>query len=138
MPSYLIVANQTLASPILGEAVAARIAAGEARFHVVVPATPVSHGLTWDEQEAVAAARTRLDGVLSRLHGMGVEATGEIGSQDPVAAVRDAMREREFAEVILSTLPSGVSRWLHQDVPTRLRNAVPMPVTVLIPPAEHG
>ena len=138
MPAYLIVANQTLASPILGDAVAARIAAGDARFHVVVPATPVSHGLTWDEQEAVDAARARLDEVLDRLRAMGVKATGEIGSQDPVAAVKDAMREGEFAEVILSTLPPGISRWLHQDVPTRLRHAVHTPVTVVIPPAEPG
>jgi hypothetical protein len=134
MPAYLIVANQTLASPILSEAVAARIAAGGARFHVVVPATPVPHGLTWNEQEAVDAARARLDGVLERLRGLGVEATGEIGSQDPVAAARDAMRDGEFVEVILSTLPPGISRWLHQDVPTRLRNAVTAPVTVVIPP----
>jgi len=135
MPAYLIVANQTLASPILGEAVAARIAAGDASFHVVVPATPVPHGLTWNEQEAVSAAQSRLDGVLARLRAMGVEVTGEIGSQDPVAAVQDAMRGGEFAEIILSTLPPGISRWLRQDVPTRLRHAVAPPVTVVIPPA---
>jgi hypothetical protein len=67
---------------------------------------------------------------------MGVEATGEVGSQDPVAAVRDAMRAGEFAEVILSTLPPGISRWLHQDVPSRLRHAVPVPVTVVFPAEE--
>jgi hypothetical protein len=138
VPAFLIVANQTLASPILGEAVAARIAAGDARFHVLVPATPVPHGLTWDEREATDAARDRLNGVLLRLKGMGVEATGEIGSQDPVAAVRDAMRDGVFDEVILSTLPPGISRWLHQDVPTRLRNAISAPVTVVIPPDEPG
>lgn len=65
---------------------------GDARFHVVVPATPVAHGLTWNEDEARAAAGARLDEVLTRLRGLGLEASGEVGSQDPVAAVGDALR----------------------------------------------
>jgi len=34
-------------------------------------------------------------------------------------------------EIILSTLPPGISRWLGQDVPTRLRGSVLVPVTVV-------
>jgi hypothetical protein len=138
MPSYLIVANQTLASPTLADAVAKRIASGGASFHVVVPATPVSHGLTWDEAEAEAAAQERLDQVLERLRRLGAEATGEVGARDPVAAVEDAMRTRVVEEVILSTLPPGISRWLGQDVPSRLRHAVDVPVTVVIAPDAPG
>lgn len=136
MRSYLIVANQTLASPTLTAAVAERVRAGEATFHVVVPATPVPHALTWDEDEAIAAAQARLDEVLVRLRGLGTPASGEIGSPDPVAAVQDAMRVRHVDEVILSTLPVGISRWLGQDVPSRLRGAVRVPVTVVIAPRE--
>ena len=136
MPSYLVVANQTLASPTLATAVAERIAGGDARFHVVVPATPASRGFSWEEQEAVAAAERRLDEVLGRLRGLGGEATGEVGSPDPVAAVQDALRSMAFDEVILSTLPPGISRWLGQDVPTRLRNAVTIPVEVVIAPRK--
>ena len=136
MPSYLVVANQTLASPTLAAAVAERIAGGDARFHVVVPATPASRGFSWEEQEAVAAAERRLDEVLGRLRVLGGEATGEVGSPDPVAAVQDALRSMAFDEVILSTLPPGISRWLGQDVPTRLRNAVTIPVEVVIAPRK--
>jgi len=136
MPSYLVVANQTLASPTLATAVAERIAGGDARFHVVVPATPASRGFSWEEQEAVAAAERRLDEVLGRLRVLGGEATGEVGSPDPVAAVQDALRSMAFDEVILSTLPPGISRWLGQDVPTRLRNAVTIPVEVVIAPRK--
>ena len=57
MRSYLIVANQTLASPTLAAAVAQRVTAGETTFHVVVPRTPIPHGLTWDEDEAERAAQ---------------------------------------------------------------------------------
>jgi hypothetical protein len=136
MPSYLIVANQTLSSPTLAAAVEERIVRGDARFHVVVPATPVSHGLTWDEREAQAAAQARLVAVLDRLRSLGAEASGEVGSQDPVAAVQDLLRSVAVEEVILSTLPSGISRWLGQDVPARLRRAVSVPVTVVIAPSQ--
>jgi predicted TIM-barrel enzyme len=131
MRSYLIVANQTLASPIVANVIAERVAAGPARFHVVVPATPIQHGLTWNEEEAQVAARGRLDAAIARLHDLGVEASGEVGEKDPIAAVRDALREHPSDEIILSTLPPGISRWLGQDVPARLKGSVTVPVTVL-------
>ena len=105
MRSYLIVANRTLASPTLAAEVAKRIGAGGATFHVVVPRTPIPHGLTWDEDESEAA-------------------------------VHDALRSHEVDEIILSTLPVRVSRWLGQDVPSKLRRAVHVPVEVVIAPDE--
>jgi hypothetical protein len=33
--------------------------------------------------------------------------------------------------VIVSTLPRGISRWLGEDVPSRLADAVSVPVTVV-------
>ena len=131
MPAYLIVANQTLASPTLAAAVADRVARGDASFHVVVPATPVTHRLTWDEVESNAAAEERLAAVLTRLRDLGAEATGEVGASDPVAAACDAVRSRRIDEVLLSTLPPGISRWIGLDVPSRLRGSVSMPVTVI-------
>ena len=107
-----------------------------ASFHVVVPATPVQHRLTWDEDESVAAAQQRLDAVLQRLRDLGVEATGEIGATDPVAAACDALRARQIDEVLLSTLPPGISRWIGMDVPTRLRASTSVPVTVVTAPRE--
>jgi hypothetical protein len=136
MRSYLIVVNQTFTSPTLAGAIADRMRQGEATFHVVVPATPIGHGLTWDEQETIAAAEARLAEILERLRGIGAPATGEVGSKDPVAAVEDAMRSRTFDEVILSTLPPGISRWLGQDVPSRLRGSISVPLTVVTAPRE--
>jgi hypothetical protein len=133
MPAYLIVANRTLASPTLAAAVDERIARGDARFHVVVPATPVTHGLTWDEEESAEAAEGRLAAILARLREQGATASGEVGSKDPVAAAGDALRAGRFDEVLVSTLPAGISRWLGQDVPSRIRRATEVPVTVLTP-----
>ena len=82
-----------------------------------MPLSPVGGRLTWDEDESRRVAKERLDEVVGRLRAMGAEADGEIGDRDPVMAVRDALRGREVDEVIVSTLPKGVSRWLGEDVP---------------------
>ena len=132
MSTILIVANQTLPSEALAAEVARRIATGARDFHVVVPATPPpGGGFTWDEEEARFAAEERLASFVTWLVAQGATAAGEIGDRDPVAAVRDASRGREVGAVILSTLPTGASRWLRQDVPSRLRGAVAVPVTVV-------
>ena len=131
MRSYLVVGNQTLDSPELAEAVAERVAAGPATFHVVVPATPVQKGLTWDEDEARAAAQDHLTAAIARLRETGAKVSGEIGHRDPIEATEDALRGRTVDEILLSTLPPGLSRWLGQDVPTRLKGSVMVPVTVL-------
>lgn len=138
MRSYLVVANQTLGSQALAGSIRERIEAGDARFHVVVPATPVPHRMTWDESETRQAAQVRLDKLLEWLRTMGAEADGEIGSPDPVAAVADALGQREVDEVILSTLPAGISRWLGLDVPHRLRGAIHCPVVVVTESLDRG
>ena len=136
MRTVLIVANQTLASPSLGAAVQERIAQGPVRFHVVVPATPVTHRLTWDEKETLEAARKRLDALLQRLDAMGAPSTGEIGPSDPVTAATDVIATKAIDEVILSTLPPGISRWLGADVGSRLQAAASVPVVVVTVPKE--
>jgi hypothetical protein len=139
MSTILIVANQTLPSEGLATEVAGRIESGARDFHVVVPATPPpGGGFTWDEEAARAAAQERLDAFLGRLRAQGATAAGEIGDRDPVAAVRDAARGRDVTEVICSTLPVGVSRWLRGDVPSRIRGAVTVPVSVVIEPENVG
>ena len=104
---------------------------GKTRFHIVVPATRVQEGLTWTQGAARALARRRLELAIVRFGQMQVHVTGHIGDENPVLATLDALRERQFDEVILCTLPSGVSGWLKQDLPTRLRRRVSIPVTHL-------
>ena len=132
MSTILIVANQTLPSEELATEVTRRIASGAREFHVVVPATPPpGSGFTWDEDAARTAAEERLAAFRQRLADQGAVAEGEIGDRDPVAAARDAARGRDVTEVILSTLPARASRWLRQDVPSRMRGALDVPVTVV-------
>ena len=134
MHATLIVANQTLTSESLTDAIRERLARGPMRAYVVVPLTQVGGRLTWDEDASRTIAADRLTEVLGRLRAMDVEADGEIGDRDPVMAVRDALRGREVDEVIVSTLPRGLSRWLGEDVPSRLRDSVSVPITVVTQP----
>ena len=76
-------------------------------------------------------ATERMESMLVALRAWGAKASGEVGVRDPVAAAQDALRDRVVDEVILSTLPSGPSRWLRMDAPNRLRSAVDVPVTVV-------
>ncbi len=131
MGTCLIIANETLAGEALLGEISERIGRGATDFHVVVPIAPITHKLTWDEDESRAAASERLEVILGWLRDHGAEASGELGDRDPIAAARDALREHPSDEIILSTLPVGISRWIGMDVPSRLHAAIPLPVTVV-------
>jgi hypothetical protein len=136
MRRYLVVANQTLGGPHLLEKMRETLAAGSSGFHVLVPATPPGHFATWTEGEALAVAQERLDAALTQFKELGVEATGEVGDPDPLQAIADALLERPFDEIILSTLPPGASRWLKQDLPHRVERSFSIPVTHVVAEVE--
>lgn len=55
---------------------------------------------------------------------------GIVGDSDPLAAVQRAIETRGFDEIIISTLPVRVSRWLRRDLPHRVES-LGLPVTVV-------
>ncbi len=128
----LVVANRTAATPALVAAVRDRAAAGPATFTLLVPRT--AHGLQKildpddqpdDEARAVLELAIPL---LEEAAGSPVE--GIIGDPEPLAAIQDAVNVRGFDEIILSTLPARVSRWLHLDLP-RKAAGLGLPVTTI-------
>lgn len=133
MRRYLVVSNQTLSSEALVEKVRSCLAAGPCRFHLVVPATHTHDHLTWTEGRDRALARRRLDAALERLRDLGADADGEVGDARPLDAIADALRDQpQFDEIILVTLPPGLSRWLHQDLPHRAERHFSVPLTHLV------
>jgi GABA permease len=129
---YLVVANQTLSGEHLVNEVRARLSSGRCQFHVLVPAThPTEHAL-WTEGEAEAIARGNLAQALEIFRKLGAQATGEIGDEQPLTAIRDVLRDQEFDEIILSTLPAGISRWLGQDLVSRVERSFAIPVTHVV------
>jgi hypothetical protein len=139
---YLIVGNQTLASDRLAEKVQDVLAAGAAgptEIHVVVPATPIHEHLTWTEGAAHVVAERNLEAAIALFRELGAEVNGTIGDANPMEAIRAALRGQPFDEIILSTLPLGLSRWVKQDLPHRVRREFGLPVTHVVgqsgPPA---
>ena len=53
-----------------------------------------------------------------------------VGAPEPLAAVEDAVNVHGFDEIIISTLPSRVSRWLHLDLPRKVAG-LGLPVTTV-------
>ena len=136
MRRYLVVANQTLGGDHLLDEVRRRMAEGPASFHIVVPATSPADHAVWTEGEAQALAEKRLELALARFRDLGADADGEVGDADPIEAVRDCQWVQQYDEVILSTLPAGVSRWLKQDLPHRMERACGVPVTHVVGRSE--
>jgi hypothetical protein len=133
---YLVVANQTLGGEHLLDKARECSGEGPCAFHVVVPATPSGEHLTWTEGEALAIAQRRLDQALVKFREIGVEADGQVGDPSPLLAIQDALRRETFDEIILSTLPPGMSRWLKLDLPHRVERSFNLPVTHLIAELE--
>jgi hypothetical protein len=61
--------------------------------------------------------KSNLDAELTRLREMGATADGAVGDPNPMVAIERAVAEQQFDEIILSTLPLGISRWLAMDLP---------------------
>lgn len=144
---YLIIANQTLPSPALHELISVRAAAGPSEFHVLVPEPPrpvligdPATGLVTLPAEEIeqqrllglAEAEERLDDFRRAFADLGGAISGEVGLGDPLTAARRVLERSSFDEIIVSTLPAGVSRWLKLDLPNRLQRSFDLPVVSVV------
>jgi hypothetical protein len=144
---YLVVAYQTLDSDELVQSIRDHAGDGPSEFWLVVPATPVGDlavrtvplppmpvmggplAMIGTPEEARRLAQEKLDAAVHRLAGAGATADGEVGDANPVKAVAAALKRRPADEIIVSTLPARMSRWLRQDLPRRLEHEFGLPVT---------
>ncbi len=139
MRRYLVVAHRTLDSPELAETIRDRMSEGPSRFHLLVPEFH-GHGLIWDEGSVRVEAERNLETARMRMTTDGVAVTGEVGQASPVLATNDLLRREghdAFTEIIVSTLPAGVSRWLGMDAPSRIRRLTKIPVTHVVAARER-
>ena len=140
MRRYLVVAHQTLSSPELLEEMTSRAGEGDTTFHLLVPIHHGEPGLTWTEGHDRGVAGRRLDEALTQLTAAGLTVTGEVGSDSPVESVVDVLvrdRADAFDDIIVSTLPRTVSKWLKIDAPSRIQRYTTLPVHHVIGhPAE--
>lgn len=128
----LIVANQTAGGHHVIEAARRRMVAGPCRFTVLVPATPPREHAVWTDEEALTLADRRLKEAVDELRELGADVKGVVGDPSPIEAIGDELRTSFYEEIILSTLPSGASRWLKQDLPHKVERRFGLKVTHII------
>jgi hypothetical protein len=128
----LVVAHKTAATPALLEAVRDRAARGPAKFTLLVPNT--THGL-----EAILDSRNEETGEAEQMlelavplleQAAGGPVEGMVGDPSPMNAIQDAINIHGFDEVIISTLPAKVSKWLRLDLPSKVAG-LGLPVTTV-------
>jgi hypothetical protein len=129
----LVVAHQTAVSPALLDAIRERATQGSCHFHLVVPRRPHGMHKVVDPLEAGdrEARHVLADALPEITQAAGHEVTGTVGDAEPLMAIEDALNLGQFDEVIVSTLPLGVSRWLKLDLVSKVR-ARGLPVTHVV------
>ena len=115
-PRVLVVAHRTAATPRLLDEV-------RSAPTVPIPSRCWCPRPYWDPDTDEAAITLGLAiPLLSEAAGGKVE--GIVGDSDPFVAVQQTLERGDFDELIISTLPARVSRWLRRDLPPPPRGGV--------------
>ena len=127
MARILVVANKTAESPDLLEALRAK--GTDHQYTLVVPASGGVLEKAADPDAAREHTEPHLDAALQKFRAEGFNVEGLVGDSDPTAAVQDACNFNEYDEIIISTLPLRVSKWMKLDLPSKAQRATGLPVT---------
>jgi len=128
----LVVAHKTAATPSLLDAVRERAARGPRKFTLLVP--NIAHGLhkvvDAEDQETSEADQVLASPSRCSRTPAGGPVDSMIGDASPLDAIHDAINIHGFDEIIISTLPTKVSKWLKLDLPSKLAG-LGLPVTTI-------
>lgn len=128
MKRILVVANETVAGKPLIDAVTRHSQVGDVDVHVICPQNQPKHGYVIYESMVREATEHRLQMTLALLREAGIEAHGELMDPDPYTAVMDALGQRDYDEIIISTHPETRSGWLREGLVDRVKRASRRPV----------
>jgi hypothetical protein len=118
----LVVANRTAATPRLLEALRRRARESPCEFALLIPDVTDRKAADWTLETALR--------LMQRAVGGKVE--GLVGGPDPFESVQAAVRRDNFDEIMISTLPRRMSKWLRRDLIRRVEG-LGLPVTAIVP-----
>jgi hypothetical protein len=118
----LIVANRTAATPVLVDEVGRRARAAPCTFALLIPDAPDRKAADWTLDVAIPLLEREAQ----------VKVRGLVGGPDPFDSVQSAVREGDFDEIIVSTLPKKRSKWLRRNL-IRQVEGLGLPVTAVVP-----
>jgi hypothetical protein len=103
---------------------------------VIAPALPTR--LQWlmsDTDQARKQADERLSEVLGQLDALGTEATGAVGSDDPLEAFEDAIRDFDPGHLLIGLREGEHAAWQERGLLDRIQQTFGLPMTVFSVPA---
>jgi hypothetical protein len=103
----LVIADESGTSDAFRDAVVPHAAGRAAEAYVIAPALASWLGRWTGDETAYAHAQDHLDSTIGALSTLGIDARGRIGSQDPIQAADDGLREFGADELVFVTGPGG-------------------------------
>jgi hypothetical protein len=122
----LIVANRTAATPTLLDRITELARARPSTFALLIPDAPSAEHTDWTLELALPLLERAARGPVEGLAGEGAE---------PFEAIRRAVGQGSYDQIVISTLPKRVSQWLRRDLPRRVQD-LGLPVEVITPGRE--